>query len=114
MRLVDWSSDVCSSYLFAVSVVSRKSKLLITLSTRPRSAHGTSLCPSNTGAFLSAASATASGDFCATAGVEARAKAARPARRCDWVMAGDRTSVVEGKRVSAREHVGGRGIEKKK
>src|SRR3546814_10173108 len=70
----------------AVSVVSTKSKLSMTLSTRSRSAQGMSLCPSNTGARVSAAPAIASGDCCAAAGVEIRAKAARPASRKDLVM----------------------------
>src|SRR3546814_6578125 len=58
----------------------------MTLSTRSRSAQGMSLCPSNTGARVSAAPAIASGDCCAAAGVEIRAKAARPASRKDLVM----------------------------
>src|SRR3546814_13830568 len=98
----------------AVSVVSTKSKLSMTLSTRSRSAQGMSLCPSNTGARVSAAPAIASGDCCAAAGGEIRAKAARTARREDWVME-DRRSVVQGKRVEVRLGGGERGmIDKKK
>src|SRR3546814_12972312 len=68
----------------------------VILPSRPRSAHGTSLCPSNTGARFSAASAVASGDFCAAAGVETRARAARPASRDGLFMARDPNRLIAG------------------
>src|SRR3546814_3652325 len=54
-----------------------------------RSTQVTSLCPSNAGARVSAAWATASGDGCAAAGMETRARAARPASGKGFVMERD-------------------------